>query len=286
MRAGSPLGEPALTRPGGTDVRTFGVEMTYRAAIGAARLAFSGLGLRITVEGAECVPATGPVILAANHVSFLDFLLVGLAARRSDRCPRFLARHDVWHRAVVGRVMTAMRHVPVDPAAPAAAYLRARALLSSGEAVAVFPEAGVSTSFTVRSLMPGAVALAAATGAPIVPIALWGPQRIATAHHRVELGRGRPVSVQVGTPYALARSTNPVAASRHLGATLQAMLDELQTRSVHQPPPGERVWWHPAHLGGGAPTIGQARLLETTVPRRAVPPTWAPGDRGASTATP
>ncbi len=59
-------------------------------------------------------------------------------------------------------------HVPVDRAAPAAAYLHARALLREGEAVGVFPEAGVSTSFTVRGLLPGAVALARETGAPLL----------------------------------------------------------------------------------------------------------------------
>ena len=52
---------------------------------------FRALDLRITVEGDEHVPAAGPVVLASNHVSFLDFLLVGLAARRSRRYVRFLA---------------------------------------------------------------------------------------------------------------------------------------------------------------------------------------------------
>ena len=72
------------------------------------------------------------VVLVANHVSFLDFLLVGLAARRSDRSVRFLARHDIWTNPVARPLITAMRHVPVDREAPAAAYLRARSLLRDG----------------------------------------------------------------------------------------------------------------------------------------------------------
>lgn len=266
-------------------MRTFGVEIAYRTTIGAARIAFAALGLRVHVEGDEHVPRTGPVVLAANHVSFLDFLLVGLAARRGRRYVRFLARHDVWHHRLAGPFMSSMRHVPVDPAAPAAAYLRARTLLRAGEAVAVFPEAGVSTSYTVRALMPGAVALAAETGVPLVPIALWGPQRVATAHRPVDLSRGRPVSVRAGTPYDVPRGTDPVAATRHLGETLQRMLDDLQARPAHQPATGEPATWHPAHLGGGAPTVEQARRLETTVPRRAVRPTWSPaGARRGSVA--
>ena len=72
------------------------VELVYPPVIGAARVLFRALGLRLDVQGSEHVPLDGPVVLASNHVSFLDFLLVGLAARSSRRNVRFLARHDVW----------------------------------------------------------------------------------------------------------------------------------------------------------------------------------------------
>lgn len=252
------------------------VEIAYSTTTVAAKAAFAALGLRIHLEGDDQVPGRGPVVLASNHVSLLDFMLVGLAGRRSRRHVRFLARHDVWHHRVAGPFMTAMRHVPVDPAAPAAAYLGARALLAAGEAVAVFPEAGVSTSYTVRALMPGAVALAAATGAPLVPVALWGGQRIVTPLQPVDLTRGRPVSVLVGRPYDVPPDVDVVEATGDLGCTLQAMLDRLQARPEHQPGAGERAPWHPAHLGGHAPTPAEARAYER-VPRSAVPPTWAPG---------
>lgn len=262
-------------------MRTSGVDIAYRTTIGAGRLAFAALGLRVSVEGDGVVPATGPVVLAANHASFLDFLLVGLVGRRSRRYVRFLARHDIWQHPVAGPFMDAMRHVPVDPRAPAAAYLRARSLLSAGEAVAVFPEAGVSTSYTVRPLMPGALALAAETGAPLLPVALWGPQRIATAYRPVDLSRGRPVSVLIGTPYDVPPGTDPREATRRLGTTLQAMLGELQSRPEHQPRPGERAPWHPAHLGGHAPAAWEAARYER-VPRSAVTPSWGPGVSSAA----
>ena len=258
-----------------------GVEATYATTIGAARVVFRALGLRLDLGGDEHVPASGPVLLASNHVSFLDFMLVGLAARRSRRNVRFLARHDIWSAPLVGRAMASMRHVPVDPAAPAAAYLRARSLLGEGEAVGIFPEAGVSTSYTVRSLMPGVAALAAETGAPVVPVALWGPHRIATAHHRWDPRRGRPVSIAVGEPYVVAPHADVHRETHRLGEALQGLLDDLQARPVHQPRPGEDAWWHPAHLGGAAPTPALARRRETTVPRRAVPPSWEPGTRDA-----
>ena len=251
------------------------MEIVYPTVIAAARLLFRALDLRITVEGDEHVPLDGPVVLASNHVSFLDFTLVGLAARRARRNVRFLARHDVWDNPVAGPVMRAMRHVPVDRTAPAAAYLRARALLRQGEAVGVFPEAGVSTSYSVRAMMPGAVALAAATGAPLVPVALWGPQRLLTAHRPKDLTRGRPVSLLVGRPWQVGSSADVRGTTALLGAHLQQMLDVLQVREVHRPRPGEFAPWHPAHLGGQAPTRDEAELSEG-LPASAVPASWPP----------
>ena len=141
-------------------------------------------------------------------------MLVGLAARGSRRDVRFLARHELFGNPVAGPFLRSMRHVPVDRAAPAAAYLRARTLLRQGEAVGIFPEAGVSTSFTVRSLMPGAVALARELGVPIVPMAIWGPQRILTAHRPVDLRRGRPVSLLVGPPLYVDPGDRPAPGDR------------------------------------------------------------------------
>ena len=252
------------------------MELAYRTTIVLGRTAMRAIDLRVRLDDEHHVPRSGPAVLVANHVSFLDFALLALAARPAGRYPRFMARHEVWHNPVAGPFMSAMRHVPVDRSAPAAAYLRARALLRAGEVVAVFPEAGISTSYTVRGLMPGAAALAAETRAPLVPVALWGGQRIATAHRPVEVRRGRPVSIRVGTPYAVEPGTDPHEATRHLGTRLQGMLDELQHRPEHQPAPGERPPWHPAHLGGAAPTQQQAGDLETTRHPHAVAPTWAP----------
>ena len=251
------------------------MELVYPAVTGIARGVFRGLDLRITLEGDEHVPRSGPVVVASTHVSFLDFLLVGLAARGSRRRVRFLARHDVWHHPVARPLMTAMRHVPVDRAAPAAAYLRARQLLRQGEAVGIFPEAGISTSYTVRGLMPGGVALARETGAPVLPLAIWGPQRILTAGRPVDLTRGRPVSLQVGAPLSVGPGDEIGPRVSQLGDTLQRMLDGLQSRPEHRPRAGEVAAWHPAHLGGQAPRPEDARLAES-VPVSSVSPTWMP----------
>src|SRR5699024_3665865 len=95
--------------------------------------------------------------------------------------------------------------------APLAAYLRARTLLRAGDAVGVFPEAGISYSYTVRSLMPGVAALARETGAPVVPLAVWGAQRIWSVGRpdergrepRPDLTRGRRVDVAFGPAFSV-----------------------------------------------------------------------------------
>lgn len=260
----------------------------YRGVVGTGRVALRALDLRVELTGDQHVPRHGPVVLAANHVSFLDFLLVGLAADRSGRLVRFLARHEVFEHWASRRLMAGMGHVPVDRRAPAAAYLHARRLLREGEAVGVFPEAGVSRSWTVRALMPGAVALARETGAPLLPVAVWGPQRLLTAKQRPEVRRGRPVTLVVGEPLdvsAAAGVADAVEGTRLLGATLQRMLDEVQRLPRHQPGAGTRALWHPAHLGGHGLTAAEAEALQD-LPRSAVAPTWRPTETGPDSTGP
>jgi 1-acyl-sn-glycerol-3-phosphate acyltransferase len=124
--------------------------------------------------------------------------------------------------------------------------------------------------------MPGAVVLARETGAPLVPMAIWGPQRILTAERPLDLHRGRPVSLLVGAPLSVHPGTDLREGTARLGARLQAMVDVLQRRPVHLPSRGEHAPWHPAHLGGAAPAAAHARALES-VPLSAISPSWLPG---------
>ncbi len=248
--------------------------MVYDVVIRVGRWVFRLLGLRVRVDGLEHVPRTGPAVLAANHVSFLDFLLLGLVGEeRGGRRVRFLARHDLWRVRPVGWLMDRMGHIPVDREAPAHAYLLARDALRRGELVGIFPEAGVSRSFTVRALAPGAAALAHETGAPLVPVALWGGQRLWTAKTRPTLRRGVPVSVLVGPRLPVGDATGTTVL---LGGTLQRLLDEAQSEPRHAPEPGRAAPWHPVHLGGTALGVEEAAAVQD-VPRHAVVPTWGPG---------
>ena len=253
------------------------MDRAYRVTNALGLVALRALGVRMHWSGIEHLPTTGPVIVAATHVSYPDFVFIERVALERDRYVRFLTRHDVW-RPGLGWFLDRMGHVPVDRSVAAAAYLRARRLLGEGHAVGIFPEAGISYSFTVRSLMKGTAALARETGAPVVPVAIWGTQRIYTVgvpHPRPSLARGRRVDVAFGPPRYAAPDADLTAWTTELGHTLTAMLDTLQRFPEHQPRPGEHATWHPAHLGGSAPTRAQARDLDM-VPRSAVTPTWGP----------
>lgn len=250
-------------------------DTTYRLVNAIGRLALRALDVRVHWSGVEHVPTTGPVILAATHVSYPDFVFVERVAAERGRYVRFLTRHDVWVPGVRG-LLDRMGHVPVDRQAPAAAYLRARRLLRQGEALGIFPEAGISYSYTVRGLMKGAAALARETGAPVVPVAIWGPQRIHTVgipEPRPSFARGRRVDLSFGPPLYADPEVDLSEWTVELGHTLTTMLEALQAMPAHQPRPGELAPWHPAHLGGDAPTRAAARDHDA-VPNNAVAPTW------------
>ena len=161
-------------------------EPIYSTAIVAGRGLFGFWGLKRRVRGAEHLPATGGAVLAMTHFGYLDFALVEwvtwLANRRRIR---FMAKQGAFDKPVVGWLLRGMRHIAVDMSAGAAAYAKAVDALRQGELLGVFPEAGVSASFTVRALKTGAVRLAAEAGVPVIPVAVWGGQRLLTKRHRV-----------------------------------------------------------------------------------------------------
>ena len=72
--------------------------------------------------------------------------------------------------------------------------------LEAGEIVGIFPEATISRSFEVKELKSGATRIAAAAGVPLVPVALWGTQRLMTKDHPKDFSRGKTISIAVGEP--------------------------------------------------------------------------------------
>jgi 1-acyl-sn-glycerol-3-phosphate acyltransferase len=234
-------------------------ELVYPPVIALAKTMFRVLDMRLTIEGSEHIPTSGGVVLACNHVSYLDFIFCGLGALPSKRLVRFMAKKSVFDNKISGPLMRGMRHIPVDRGAGLASYQHAVRALRAGEAVGVFPEATISRSFMIKGLKSGAGRMAAEAGVPIVPVALWGTQRFWTKGRPRDLTqRHIPILISVGQPINVADHDNLDAVTAHLRSRLQAMVDRLQTAYPDKPSGPSDAWWLPAHLGGTAPTLAEA----------------------------
>ena len=225
----------------------------YRAVIRTALGLFRALDFRITLEGAQHIPATGGAVIAANHVSYFDFMLVGYAAL-PHRLVRFMAKKSVFDHKVSGPLMRGMHHIPVDRKAGASAYAAAVRALHDGELIGVFPEATISQAFTPIPMKSGAARMAIDAGAPIVPVVTWGAHRLWTKGRKPRMQRHVPVTIRVGEPLLPADGEDATALTARLAETLTRMIDEVQRAYPERPTPGQE-WWLPAHLGGTAPTL-------------------------------
>ncbi|MEW1954431.1 lysophospholipid acyltransferase family protein [Terrabacter sp. NPDC080008] len=244
-------------------------DRTYRLVIRAALGLFALLGLRIEVRGAQHLPRHGGAVLASNHTGFLDFLFVGLVGRRRGRFVRFLAKEAVFDAPVAGAAMRAMRHVPVDRGHGEIALRHAVAAARAGEVVGVFPEATISRSWELRPFRPGAAAVATWCQVPLVPVVVWGAQRVWTVDGRWSLRRGVAISVVVGEPLHPLSDADPYAVSDELRDRMAALLVEAVDAYPDRPRDDTDRWWVPASRGGTAPGIAEGLHLDEEGMRRA-----------------
>lgn len=149
------------------------------------------LTLRVRVVGAERVPPTGGLIVAANHISNLDPPILGCAAPRPVS---YMAKKELFAIPVLGPVIAALNAFPVDRQAGGTAALRASLrLIKEGRCVGIFPEGGRNVTGTNEE-KAGAAFLAAASGAPVVPAAIVGTRRL-RPFARVTVVFGEPLHV-------------------------------------------------------------------------------------------
>ena len=234
----------------------------YRIMVRIGLVVFRLLRFRFDVRGSEHVPATGGAIICSNHVSFFDFAFLGLGALPQHRLVRFMAKSAVFDHWLSGPFMRAMRHIPVNRRAGSSAFEAAVRALKDGEVVGIFPEATISTSFTVKELKAGVARMGIDAGVPIIPAAVWGGHRVATKNHKVELRRGVPVTVVLGEPLIAEPGERAAALLDRIRAAMEALLDEAQRSYPDQPAGEEDRWWLPAHLGGTAPTPADAAAAD------------------------
>jgi 1-acyl-sn-glycerol-3-phosphate acyltransferase len=127
---------------------------------------------RVKVRGAK-IPATGAVILAPVHRSFVDFLIVGTTV--THRKVFFMAKDDLWKSKLMGNFLETFGAFPVNrDGADRLALDRAQAVLERGDVLILFPEGTRRKGPKIEELHEGAAFLSARTGAPIMPIGIGG----------------------------------------------------------------------------------------------------------------
>jgi 1-acyl-sn-glycerol-3-phosphate acyltransferase len=238
-------------------------EIVYPPVIAAAKVLFRALDIRFRVDGAEHIPTAGGAVLASNHIGYLDFIFCGWGAHSSGRLVRFMAKKSVFDHRISGPLMRGMHHIPVDRDAGLASYRQALAALKDGEVVGVFPEATISRSFTIKEMKTGAARMAGAASVPIIPMALWGSQRLWTkGRPRTLTRRHVPISIAIGEPLDPTPRDKGDVMMAELRRRMETLLDTVQREYPDEPDGPDDHWWLPAHLGGSAPTPAEAAALD------------------------
>ncbi|MDR1798478.1 MAG: 1-acyl-sn-glycerol-3-phosphate acyltransferase [Bifidobacteriaceae bacterium] len=232
---------------------------------------------RHTWQGQENFPTEGGFIVAANHLSNLDFLPLVQMLTRLARPPKVLAKESLFRAPIVGPAMKSMGHVPVyrGTAKAAAALQGAHAALDKGEIILIYPEGTITKDPDYWPMLgrPGAVRLALDTGAPLVPVAQWGAQRLLPRHKKLpHLLPPTRITMTIGQPIDLsdlaARPDTSQAAregTTRLMATITTMLAALRGG---QPPakPFDQFNPDPPMLGHPADSPGPAGSIDAVQP--------------------
>ena len=190
---------------------------------------FSTLTFRIRFRHLDRIPPSGGVILAANHISHVDTVLVARVVWQAGRIPRFMVKSTIFDNPVLGQIMRRSKQIPVSRGtADAAKSLEAaQAALDAGEAVVIYPE-GTITKDPAQWPMQAKSGLARlvllAPDAPVIPIGQWGSQQVKD-QGRWRLLRRRTAAASVGQPVDLSefRQAEPTA------RTVVAVTDRIMT---------------------------------------------------------
>ncbi len=173
--------------------------------------AFACLGVRVllrlftrcTVRGLENIPAEGPLLLVSNHLNLVDPPVLGaLLPRRIV----FMAKEELFHIFFIGWVVKSYGAFPVKRGRPDRHALRtAVAVLEKGGVVGMFPEGTRSRTGSMQRAHPGAALVALLSGAPVLPVAIVGTDRLRSL---VSLLRRPTITIRVGEPFLLERMRN------------------------------------------------------------------------------
>ncbi len=183
-------------------------------------------------EGQENIPRTGPVIIAPNHMSYLDWGTDAVFFYGAGRYPTFLIKASAFKVPFIGKLLYGCGQIPVNRgAADAALALRqAEQALKEGAAVIIYPE---GTATRDPSLWPmvgktGVARLALTTGAPVIPVARWGTQNVLPyGSKKLKLFPRQTVRTVAGKPVDLSEWAGKQTSAKALRAATDAIMSEV-----------------------------------------------------------
>jgi 1-acyl-sn-glycerol-3-phosphate acyltransferase len=200
---------------------------------------FASLMFRLRYRHAERLPARGPVLLVANHVSILDPIACARLVFDNGRLPHFLAKQSVF-KGFVGTLLRSAGQIPVArfSADAHAALDAAKADLDAGNLIVIYPEGSVTRDpdWWPMQARTGVARLALTTEAVVVPVAQWGPQRVHDYHRKkLHLRFRAPAEYLVGEPIDLTAARAKVRDGGPLSVELlRETTDLIMTRVREQ----------------------------------------------------
>jgi putative phosphoserine phosphatase / 1-acylglycerol-3-phosphate O-acyltransferase len=194
---------------------------------------------RFDVDGLDNIPDEGPAIIAGNHRSYFDPLAVGFALARKGRPVRFLGKKEVFDAPIVGDLAKALGGIRVERGTGSDEPLEAAAqALRAGELVALMPQGTIprGAAFFDPELKGrwGTAKLAALSGAPVVPIGLWGTEKVWPRNSRLPniLNVTNPptIRIRVGPPVGLTGTDFDVDTKAIMGAIVDQLPPAAKVR--------------------------------------------------------
>ena len=139
-------------------------------------------------RGAENLPKTGAAIVVCNHISYVDPLTFNHFLYNNGRAPRYLGKASLFKLPIIGRVLLGAGQIPVEreSATASQSLSHAVAFLKAGHMLGVYPEGTLTRdeNYWPMKAKTGIARLAILTGAPVIPCAQWGAQRILPAYSK------------------------------------------------------------------------------------------------------
>ncbi len=196
------------------------------------------LFFRWRLIGKNNIPRSGPVIIAANHISYFDPLCHAYMIDRAGRKCRFFAKSELWKNPFLRFVLTHAHQIPVQRGSGEAGPVeKAIEWLGRDELVVIYPEATITTNpdLTPMQGKTGVGRVALATGAPVVPVAVWGSHWVRPKRRKPEHRWRRLIVLNAGEPmrFEELRGREDPEAAREVTDRVVAELDRL-VREIHK----------------------------------------------------